>query len=64
MGGFYKWDCRCFGEGVIGEEGVVYAADVHPLAIERAKGKIEREGMKNVKPMLANASETGYQTKV
>ena len=42
-----------------GEEGVVYAADVHPLAIERAKGKIEREGMKNVKPMLANASDTG-----
>jgi len=44
---------------IVGEEGVVYAADVHPLAIERAKGKIEREGMKNVKPMLANASETG-----
>ena len=38
---------------------MVYAADVHPLAIERAKGKIEREGMKNVKPMLANASDTG-----
>ena len=44
---------------IVGEEGVVYAADVHPLAIERAKGKIEREGMKNVKPMLANASDTG-----
>ena len=44
---------------IVGEEGVVYAADVHPLAIERVKGKIEREGMKNVKPMLANASDTG-----
>jgi len=44
---------------IVGEEGVVYAADVHPLAIERAKGKIEREGMKNVKPMLANVSDTG-----
>ena len=43
---------------IVGEEGVVYAADVHPLAIERAKGKIEREGMKNVKPMLANVSDT------
>jgi len=43
---------------------VVYAADVHPLAIERAKRKIEREGMKNVKPMLANVSDTGLQTKV
>ena len=27
-----------------GEEGVVYAADVHPLAIERVKGKIEGKG--------------------
>ena len=44
---------------IVGEEGVVYAADVHPLAIERVKEKIEREGMKNVKPMLANASDTG-----
>ena len=38
---------------------MVYAADVHPLAIERVKRKIEREGMKNVKPMLANVSDTG-----
>ena len=44
---------------IVGEEGVVYAVDVHPLAIERVKGKIEREGIKNVKPMLANASDTG-----
>ena len=44
---------------IVGEEGVVYAADVHPLAIERVKEKIEREGMKNDKPMLANASDTG-----
>ena len=44
---------------IVGEEGVVYAVDVHPLAIERVKEKIEREGMKNVKPMLANASDTG-----
>ena len=49
---------------IVGEEGVVYAVDVHPLAIERAKRKIESEGMKNVKPMLANASDTGLQTKV
>ena len=44
---------------IVGEEGVVYAVDVHPLAIERVKEKIEREGVKNVKPMLANASDTG-----
>ena len=44
---------------IVGEEGVVYAVDVHPLAIERVKEKIEREGIKNVGPILANASDTG-----
>ncbi|NMX22174.1 hypothetical protein C5S30_07115 [ANME-1 cluster archaeon GoMg4] len=44
---------------IVGEEGVVYAVDVHPLAIERVKEKIEREGIKNVTPILANASNTG-----
>lgn len=43
---------------IVGEEGVVYAVDVHPLAIERVKEKIEREGIKNVEPILANASDT------
>ncbi|HIH96761.1 MAG TPA: class I SAM-dependent methyltransferase [Thermoplasmata archaeon] len=41
------------------EEGFVYAVDVHPLAIERVKEKIEKEGIKNVEPILANASDTG-----
>jgi ubiquinone/menaquinone biosynthesis C-methylase UbiE len=44
---------------IVGNEGVVYAVDVHPLAIERVKEKIEKEGIKNVKPILANASDTG-----
>ncbi len=44
---------------IVGEEGFVYAVDVHPLAIERVKEKIEREGIKNVTPILANASNTG-----
>ncbi len=44
---------------IVGEEGFVYAVDVHPLAIERVKDKIEKEGIKNVKPILANASDTG-----
>jgi len=44
---------------IVGEEGVVYAVDVHPLAIERVKEKIEKEGIKNIKPILANASDTG-----
>lgn len=44
---------------IVGEEGFVYAVDVHPLAIERVKEKIEKEGIKNVTPILANASNTG-----
>ena len=44
---------------IVGNEGVVYAVDVHPLAIERVKEKIEKEGIKNIKPILTNASNTG-----
>lgn len=44
---------------IVGDEGLVYAVDVHPRAIERVKEKIEREGIKNVRPMLTNASNTG-----
>ena len=44
---------------IVGVKGLVYAVDIHPLAIERVKKKIKREGIKNVKPILANASDTG-----
>ena len=44
---------------MVGEEGFVYAVDVHPLAIEKVKEKIEREGIKNITPILTNASNTG-----
>jgi len=44
---------------IVGEEGFVYAVDVHPLAIERVKEKIERVKIKNITPILANASDTG-----
>ena len=40
-------------------QGFVYTVDVHPLAVARVKEKIEAEGVKNVKPMLANAANTG-----
>jgi ubiquinone/menaquinone biosynthesis C-methylase UbiE len=43
---------------IVGEEGFVYTVDVHPLAIERVKEKIEREKIKDIKPILANASDT------
>lgn len=44
---------------IVGTEGVVYAVDVHPLAIKRVQKKIESKGMQNVQPMLTNASNTG-----
>jgi ubiquinone/menaquinone biosynthesis C-methylase UbiE len=44
---------------IVGEEGRVYAVDVNPYAIARVRRKIEREGINNVTPLLANASDTG-----
>jgi ubiquinone/menaquinone biosynthesis C-methylase UbiE len=44
---------------IVGEEGLVYAVDVNPYAMARVHGKIEKEGIKNVVPMLHNASDTG-----
>ena len=44
---------------IVGEEGIVYAIDTHPLAIKRVKNKIKKAGIKNIKPIFANASETG-----
>ncbi|NQE44691.1 hypothetical protein C5S31_01545 [ANME-1 cluster archaeon GoMg2] len=44
---------------IVGEEGFVYAVDVHPLAIERVKEKIRRAKIKNITPIPANASNSG-----
>jgi ubiquinone/menaquinone biosynthesis C-methylase UbiE len=44
---------------IVGNSGLIYAVDVHPLAIKRVKKKIERERIENVKPLLTNASDTG-----
>ena len=44
---------------IVEKEGLIYAVDIHPMAIERVKEKIEREGIKNVRPILTNASDTG-----
>lgn len=44
---------------IVGNNGLIYAVDVHPRAIERVKKKIESKGVKNVRPMLTNASNTG-----
>ncbi|RZN41112.1 MAG: class I SAM-dependent methyltransferase [Methanophagales archaeon ANME-1-THS] len=43
---------------LVGTEGVVYAVDVHPRAIERVKEKIANAGIQNVKLMLTSAADT------
>ena len=44
---------------IAGEEGSVYALDINPLAVKRVQRKIEKEGLTNVKTILADAAETG-----
>ena len=44
---------------IVGEKGIVYAIDIHPLAIKRIQEKIRKEGITNVKAILADASQTG-----
>lgn len=44
---------------IVGEKGTVYALDIHPLAMERVQEKVRKEGITNVKTILADASQTG-----
>ena len=44
---------------IVGDEGHVYAVDVHPRAVARVKKKVEKVALKNVTPMCINASNTG-----
>jgi ubiquinone/menaquinone biosynthesis C-methylase UbiE len=37
---------------IVGEEGKVYALDIHELAIETVKKRITKRGIKNVRPIL------------
>ncbi len=45
--------------GIAGKDGFIFAIDIHPLAIKRVKEKIAESGMENIKPVLADASNTG-----
>jgi len=44
---------------IVGEEGRIYAIDVHPRAVDRVKKKVEKAALKNVTPLCINASNTG-----
>ena len=48
---------------VVGEAGNIYAVDVHPAAIARVKKRIDSVGIRNVTPILSNASGTGLPDK-
>jgi len=38
---------------IVGKEGMVYALDIHPLAIKSVEKKIRKKGLKNVKTILS-----------
>jgi len=44
---------------IVGDEGHVYAVDVHPRAVARVKKKVEKAVLTNVTPLCINASNTG-----
>ena len=39
---------------IVGEEGMVYALDIHPLAIRAVEKKIRKKGLKNVKTIISD----------
>lgn len=45
---------------LVGEEGKVYAIDIHPLAIKAVNNKIEKNDLHNVIPVLVD----GYSTEI
>jgi demethylmenaquinone methyltransferase/2-methoxy-6-polyprenyl-1,4-benzoquinol methylase len=48
---------------VVGDEGTIYAVDVHPAAIARVKKRIDSGEIRNVTPILSNVSGTGLPDK-
>ena len=44
---------------LVGKEGLVYAADIHSLAIEKVKKLIRRNQLTNVEPVLINGYDSG-----
>ena len=44
---------------LVGEEGKVYAVDIHELAVEAVKKKIEKHNLKNIEPILVDGYNSG-----
>jgi ubiquinone/menaquinone biosynthesis C-methylase UbiE len=49
---------------LVGETGMVYAVDIHELAIEAVKREIARHELENVRPILARGYESGIADNV
>lgn len=43
-----------FASRLVGDDGIVYAVDIHELAVKSAFGRIEKENLKNVRPVLTD----------
>ncbi len=46
----------------VGQEGKVYAVDVHPLAISAVKERTARESLENVETILVDSYDTGIES--
>ena len=44
---------------LVGEEGLVYAADIHNLAIEKVQNLISKHQLTNVEPVLVHGYDSG-----
>jgi ubiquinone/menaquinone biosynthesis C-methylase UbiE len=44
---------------LVGDEGKVFAVDIHPLAIRSVGEKARRKGLQNVEPILVRGYDTG-----
>lgn len=49
---------------LVGSPGFVYAVDIHELAIGAVERKIQKLGLKNVKPVLANGYDSTLPTDI
>jgi ubiquinone/menaquinone biosynthesis C-methylase UbiE len=43
---------------IVGDKGFIYAIDINPFAIRKVKKKIAKAGVKNVKAMIVDVTET------
>ncbi len=49
---------------LVGERGRVFAVDIHELAIEAVKYRIQKQGLKTVTPVLAKGYDSGIRDRL